>query len=41
MTLTQLKLVTHEKNAQADFAIDDITFYRTLPTSLSGSVQSP
>ena len=33
MTLTQLKLVTHEKHAQAGFAIDDITFYRTQPGS--------
>ena len=41
ISLTRLKLVSHEKNAKAAFAIDDIAFYRTLPESLFGKVQPP
>jgi len=39
--LTSIRLATHKKNERADFAIDDITFYRVLPQSLSGAVQAP
>ncbi len=39
--LTCIKVATSKKNENADFAIDDITFYRVLPKSLAGKVQAP
>lgn len=39
--LTCLRLVTNKKNENANVAIDDIAFYRVLPESLSGKVQTP
>jgi len=39
--LTCIKLATSKKNENADFVIDDITFYRVLPKSLAGKVQAP
>jgi hypothetical protein len=39
--LTNLKLVTNRKNETAAVALDDITFYRTLPKALADAVQAP
>ncbi len=38
---TYIKLVTSKKNENANFAIDDITFYRVLPEPLAGKVLAP
>jgi len=39
--LTSMKFVTNKANEGADFAVDDIAFYRVLPKSLPGKVQAP
>ncbi len=39
--LTSLRWAVHKKGENADWAVDDITFYRVLPPSLSGSLQTP
>ncbi|HUW81688.1 MAG TPA: hypothetical protein VMZ31_02685 [Phycisphaerae bacterium] len=39
--LTCMKFVTNKANEDADFAVDDIAFYRVLPESLAGKVQAP
>jgi hypothetical protein len=39
--LTSLRLVTNKKNEKAEFAIDDVVFYRTLPESPAGQVRAP
>jgi hypothetical protein len=39
--LTCLRFATSKKNENADFAVDDIVFYRVLPESLADKVQAP